>query len=229
MAELRIPDHHKSGLTKLVSLSDKSMEQLISAIEDVSPKFFAKDFAAEIATKVPDILLDDITEIVNVLVSLLHSSFQYEIPSDELAHDVVEAMAQTSIQELQLSTAKQDSFRQQLAKFFTIDPLLVVSKAVTVLQSNENSFCSTRIVTDIRRVFGSNPGMAPKAAVIVHSLKLNYHHEGELKDFYIAMDTDDIKTLRDVLERADLKAESLKSIINNAGITYLDPEDTDTK
>lgn len=229
MAELRIPDRHKNGLLKLVGLSDNSIKRLTSAIEGLRPKLFPEDLSVEIAIKVPEVLPDDIIEIIKVLVSLLYSGFHHEIPPEELAHDVIEAMGESGIKELQLPPAKQESLRQRLVKLFTIESLLIVSKALTVLQSNENTFCGARIVTDVRPVFGSDPGIAPNAAVIVHSLNLNYHHDGQLKDFYIAMDTADIKTLRDVLDRADSKTQSLESILKKSGVTYLDPQDRGTK
>ena len=60
---------------------------------------------------------------------------------------------------------------------------------------------------------------------MVHMLNLSYHHEGELKELYIAMDTLDVEVLREVLDRADLKRQSLKSLLKKLGVTYLDPHD----
>jgi hypothetical protein len=222
MAELKIPERYKGGLIKLLSLPDKSLEELISALERVRPKLFSEDLSVEIISKVQGVSPDDLIEIIETLFSLCFAGQHHETPPEELAEEVIAAMAESGIEGLPLSKENQKSFKHRLIRLFEVETLLIVAKALGVLQDNENTFCEARILTDMRPVFGSDPGTAPNAAVIVHILKFSYHHESELKDFYIALDTADIEALRKVLDRADLKAQSLKSVLEKAGITYLD-------
>jgi len=222
MTELKIPERYKGGLIKLVSLPDKSLEGLISALERVHPKLFPEDLSVELISKVQAISPDDLIEIIDTLFSLCVTGQHDETPPEELAEEIIGAMAESEIKDLQLSKDEQESFKHRLIRLFKIETLLIVAKALGVLQDNENTFCGARILTDMRPVFGSDPGTAPNAAVIVHILKLSYHHESELKDFYIALDTADIEALRKVLDRADLKAQCLKSVLEKAGIRYLD-------
>ena len=81
-----------------------------------------------------------------------------------------------------------------------------------------------KILTDVRYVFQTNPEEEPFGAVIVHTLKLSYHENDDHKDFYIAMDDDDLIKIRDVLDRADAKANILASKLENAKISYLGNE-----
>ena len=61
---------------------------------------------------------------------------------------------------------------------------------------------------------------------MVHMLDLSYHKKnGDLKHLYVAMDSLDIETLREALDRADMKAESLKPLIKKAGVEFLDPSE----
>jgi hypothetical protein len=46
------------------------------------------------------------------------------------------------------------------------------------------------------------------------------HHE----EFFLTLNTEDIRELREVLERAEGKAETLKNVFHSAGMTYLGPE-----
>ena len=64
-------------------------------------------------------------------------------------------------------------------------------------------------MTDVRPVFGSDTKAPPAAAVLVHMLDLSYQKDGDIKHLYIAMDSMDIDTLRETLDRAETKAESL--------------------
>jgi len=60
---------------------------------------------------------------------------------------------------------------------------------------------------------------------MVHMLDLGYHKNGELKHLYIAMDSLDIDILREALDRAESKTNSLKPLIKKAGMEFLDPSE----
>jgi len=52
-------------------------------------------------------------------------------------------------------------------------------------------------------------------------LKLDYHKQGSRKDheeFYIALDAEDLDTLRRIIDRAEVKAKTLASSINNVHV-----------
>jgi hypothetical protein len=80
-----------------------------------------------------------------------------------------------------------------------------------------------RILTDIRPVFGATDD-PPIAAVVVHTLRLSFFEDNESKEFFISLDAEDLRTLRDQLDRASSKAESLKEVIDKTGIDYVDTE-----
>ena len=225
MAELTIPERHKSGLIKLLRLPDNLIDQIISAFEGVTPKFHPEALSEEVISKVKGVSSDDLIEITNALLSLNSHRVRDDTSSEELAGEVVRAILETEIKDIKLSVDNQESFKQRLIRFFNIEPLVIAAKATDVLLSHENVFCGARIFTDVRPVFGSDPRVAPNAAVMVHMLNLSYHHEGELKELYIAMDTLDVEMLREVLDRADLKRQSLKSLLKKLGVTDLDPHD----
>jgi hypothetical protein len=56
----------------------------------------------------------------------------------------------------------------------------------------------------------------------VHSLKLVYRSEGVPRDFYVALDSQDVKSLLDVLQRAVSKEESLRGLVEEKGLTILE-------
>jgi len=82
-----------------------------------------------------------------------------------------------------------------------------------------------RILTDVRPVFEpSAPEAAPAGAVIVHTLKISYRGDNSAKDFFVALDSEDVRQLTEQLERARSKAESLKSVLKAAEVPYIDAE-----
>jgi hypothetical protein len=220
MADLSIPTRHKNGVVKLLKLSEDSFSQIISAFEGVGPKLFPDDLSTQVLSKIRGVSPEDLSEIIAMIMSLSSHRAHDESTAEELAEQVIQAAIGSDIR-----IESRNAFKDRLVKFFELDTLLVSAKALGILQSNENLFCSARILTDVRPVFGSDPNISPTAAVMVHMLDLGYHKNGELKHLYIAMDSLDIDILREALDRAESKAESLKLLIKKAGMEFLDPSE----
>jgi hypothetical protein len=48
--------------------------------------------------------------------------------------------------------------------------------------------------------------------VIVHLLKLGYHSAAQKhQEFFVSLDSDDLRTLRNLIDRAEAKSKSLKA------------------
>lgn len=95
-------------------------------------------------------------------------------------------------------------------------------KANDLLVQNERNFLSAKIISDIRSVFKEDEvGEKPLAAVISHTLKIEFAQEGEKSAFYIGIDESELIELRRALERAEDKACVLRNQINLLGIPYI--------
>jgi hypothetical protein len=67
----------------------------------------------------------------------------------------------------------------------------------------------------------SSPDEEPYGAVIVHLLKLSYHEDGDHKEFFVALDDADLKHLKEVIERAERKAKTLRGKLKAGATMYL--------
>ena len=223
MADLTIPERHRNGVVKLLKLSEDSFSQMVSALEGVGPKLFPDNLSSQMISKIKGVSPEDVSEIVTTIMTLSSHRMHDDSTAEELAEQVVQAAIEANIPIK--SDKERITFKYRLLKFFELNTLFVSAKALGILLSNENLFCSARILTDIRPVFGTDPTVAPTAIVMVHMLDLGYHKDGELKHLYIAMDSIDIDTLREALNRAEMKAESLKPLMKKAGVEFLDPSE----
>ncbi|TMA87105.1 MAG: hypothetical protein E6J74_30625 [Deltaproteobacteria bacterium] len=223
MADLTIPERHRNGVVKLLELSEDSFSQMVSALEGVGPKLFPDNLSSQMISKIKGVSPEDVSEIITTIMSLSSHRMHDDSTAEELAEQVVQAAIEANIPIK--SDKERITFKDRLLKFFELNTLFVSAKALGILLSNENLFCSARILTDIRPVFGTDPTVAPTAIVMVHMLDLGYHKDGELKHLYIAMDSIDIDTLREALNRAEMKAESLKPLMKKAGVEFLDPSE----
>ena len=128
--------------------------------------FFLIDLSIEVASKIKGVPPGDIAEILDTILSLYFSGFHHDMPPEQLAGDVIEAMLETQMEEFQLSNEKQEWFKERLIRVFKIETLLVVAKALGVLQDNEKTFCGARILTDIRPVFAPIPLLLRKQPLL---------------------------------------------------------------
>ena len=143
-----------------------------------------------------------------------------EVPLEEFATDVCEALVEHS--DLKLEEVPQ--FRERLTRVLDIETLNIAAKASILLDEHEHLFCSVRIITDARPVYGKSVSEPPEAMVITHILKIDYHGAGgRLHEMYIGLGSNDIKELRNALDRAEEKAKSLQAAFEASKIKFIDP------
>lgn len=224
MSSLVIPEEYEVGFAKLIALDPPEMERLLEELSKGPMVLRPTALATKLAERlIGSIDGDDLEEIIQALVSLYYIGEGFE-RKDEFAEEIVEAIEDSDSEILSLPEPDRERFKQQLIKFLDIDSLRIAAKALFLLHEYERVFCDARVMTDIRPIFGSRPDEPPKAALIVHTLKLNYHDATGLKEFYISMDSDEMDELMFALDRADLKAKSLRTVLDEAKLSRVDGE-----
>ena len=221
---LRIPKQYKNGLAKLISIEDKSIQELLRAIENISPAVYLKDITEDAAAQISTIPPDAVRDIITVVHSLYSLKSGADVPTSEFVEDLIEGMNQSEFDELNIQGDNRERFKQHLIQLLSVDSFYIASKAHGLLFEFERNLLDSRILTDIRPIFGDQSDVALDAAVVVHTLRLGYYEGDQTKEFYVTLDVKDIQELIDALKRAQSKAENLKSVLERAGITYLKVE-----
>jgi hypothetical protein len=224
MARLRIPREGEIGLKKLAALDDDSVRELASTLREIPPLLSPTELYSKVASKVDTIPRRDIDDIVGVLLPLHLIRERRNVSLPEIAEDVCQSMDSGDDSELRLSGEDRERFKNNLIELLNVESVRLGSKALEMLFENQRSFLGARIVTEVRPIFGPDPEDTPPGALIVHMLKITYREEGEDKEFFVALDTTDIDALRNVLDRADKKTESLKGFLEKTRVSYIDPE-----
>lgn len=104
------------------------------------------------------------------------------------------------------------------------NPFLVSTKALDVVSEQERSLCRARIITDVRPVFSDDAGKPPQAFVAVHALRMSYHSSDELHEFFVTMTVEDLSELRILIDRAITKDATLKALMQQKDLPWLEPE-----
>ena len=210
---INIPREDAEELIQLIKLSDEETQQLIDALGNTKPRLSPIKFASEVFSKIPTIHHGiDLVRVITTLYSV-RSSTDLNIP--EYIQVVQESVQAAGVGEnTKINDEQWILFRTRLDTLLKLDqPLSVVSKASSLMTEQENNFHEARILTDLRPIFSENTREPPNAGVIIHQLKISYHQEGRIREFFVALDASDIKQLRGVLQRAEEKEKSLISSI----------------
>lgn len=224
-APLTVPRRYQVGFAKIRDLDDTSAHELLTALQKLPSTVDPASLSSAIATAVNTIAASDIEEIVPAILQIYSIREVSEESVPEVAEGIARGMEEVVSRRLKSSEEQRDSFQARLAELLSINSLSVIVRAGGLFFENEHSLRQTRIITDIRPVFEQEHRQAPpKGAVIVHTLKVSYWADGEAKDFFVALDSGDIRKLLEQLEWADSKAESLKAVLDAAQVPYIDAE-----
>lgn len=217
MKELIIPDTQIAGLTALHSLSDFAFNKFLERISE--PALPSQLELTHELAKVTASSTAKIFSIVNTLISLHEVSQTDNVLVEELATDVAGVFGK----KLGLGPDDVAKFQKRVeTSLQKTEKFAIFVKARSVLTDNQRTFLECRILSDIRAVYTGEPDTTPAAAVILHTLKLVYWNNFQKEEFFVTLDTQDLKLLRSSLERAEKKTESLAGLVNKAGIVYVD-------
>lgn len=213
MTALNVPKSDRRALAVLRELPESSFGQLVTEL----------DHSPTSVPKIPNLSADDATGLFEMITSLHRVRAYGEVPTDEFISDICESLFEHN----DLPRNAESAFRERLTKVLESEPLSIAGKAVALHTEYENLFCSARILTDARPVYGKNPADPPAAMIINHTLKIDYHTGagGRISEFYVALGSQDLQELQDTLVRADQKAKSLGAVIANANIRLIDPQE----
>jgi len=221
MARIKVPERHFEGIAKILSLADEAFQELLVALAKLPTKLYPKDLLTKAISGVRDIPPDSAGIITDAVVSLCMNRARSDKNTLDYVSEVTQSIEESGSKTLKLSTETKEILRSRFAKILDVKPLTVSMKATNLFFEYERSFSSARVLTDIRPVFDAKADSPLDAAIIVHTLSIHYHQNGH-KEFFVAMDDEDVQMLLDVLERAQVKAKSLKQTLVSAKITCVD-------
>jgi len=105
------------------------------------------------------------------------------------------------------------------------DTVGVAAKAGPVMTEHERIFEDARILTDVRLIFHPDLSEKPSTAVVVHMLRLTTRDMlGHRQAQYFALDSNDIRFMQQLLDRAIKKEETLKQLMKSSTVEIIEPK-----
>lgn len=218
----RIPEQFHKQLEDFIHLESRDAEKLISAIEQTPPTLRKEDFVRGVRSRL-DLPLDKVDGLISLLISLYLARADTDLTIHEFVTLIVTAVESISALRGRVSDIEWANFKRNLSTLLSQEQTLgVVSKGAFLQTQHSCLFQEARLFTDLRPVFETQPDKLPRAGLITHELKITYRQGDEVKDFFVAMDSEDIRKLGAVLDRAREKERSLRQLLEKASITIIE-------
>jgi len=206
MAKFRVPKGLKAGISSYSKLPDSIKNDLDNAIQEspigLSPPALSEYLIKHV--KIQEEVLEEILDLFFALLSIKGDNDNI----DEILIDVEKSISGKDIDE---------STKQHLKKLLSNDNVInVTRKAYGLAFDRQNIISSTKIITDVRPIFGIDDDEEYLGSLIIHNLKIVFHEHGEHKEIYYALDKEDLKRLKEDILRAEKKEQIIQQQLNDS-------------
>lgn len=199
-------------------MTETAFRQLLEALEGATPRLRNESLGPAVRDKTSDPVLTE------ALVEILSEMALVRITNE----DTVQSFVDSIVEALEANPKsalgdERESLRSRLTKLLNLPSVALPAKGRFLLIDHANYMHSARIFTDIRPVFGDDVHQSPATALVVHTLKMQYHQgEADTRNFFVVLDSADLDELSSVIERARAKEKSVKVLLESTGMIPLE-------
>ena len=225
---LTVPPSQITFVKKFLDLPEAQFQGFLAALSSAGPHFNVDDLSHEVSGHL-DLPKDMVEGMVRVLGSLYLTKDSQDISIEPfLDQDVFPALRKAETFSKDKADAQWERLRKFLVAALSLENTVgTAAKAGYVLTQHERIFSSARVLTDVRPIFHQDISEKPGSALIIHMLRMTQRdNHGHLTDEYFALDSNDIRKLRALIERAIKKEETLRGLMKDARVSVLDPKET---
>jgi len=210
-----IPERYEQGFKNISGFSDSEFSSIKNSLLDGAYNSSLQG----LAHKISQITNLDYEDIFQAFISI--GSLNPVLENTEIVEEVVNDI--TALAKSEGITKDSGIFRERIDFLIKNDQIFLAAKAYDLARESANIYIDARIVTDLRPIFGINVEEEPHGSIILHTLHLHYqdHKESDHKDLFITLDINDIKTLKDLLIRAEKKESSLQQFLKKSALSDL--------
>jgi hypothetical protein len=217
MPEIRIPEEQCKSLAKLARLSEPQVNELVLVVEG----FPAATTFKELSNRVPGKLTTlDPAEVKGFLETVFSMHMVRAYFDSSVADFLKEILLALGKEGEALTSGDRERLVTILNRLLDVKSLATSAKAHALQREHLLVLHDTRILCDLRPVFES-PSEPPVGLVVAYTLHIVFHKGTHHEDIYFALDANDVAKLRAVVERAELKASSLKLLLSEKGLNQV--------
>ncbi|MDP7738996.1 hypothetical protein [Mycobacterium paragordonae] len=210
LSAVRIPKDGVPVLQRVAQLGDDVANALIEALSSDQIRSISAVVAAVTGVVKDQWSEDEVAAFVGNLVSMSTLGTSHDYPPDELAGKISELVGQS------LDEDEKKQLPGRLTALLSARSFRAFSKAIDVSRETDRVLNVSRILSDVRPVFGQDAAEDPLGALVVHTLRIDYYEQGEVKTDSFTLNAKDLEQLKDAIERAEEKERTLSRILKRA-------------
>jgi len=215
---LTIPERFHQGFKYFFDLTDKKQDALIKTINDLQMGLSPSKITEEISQKLK---LDKsrTEEIVDVLFSLIRAKESFDDDLELFVDRIVDALEGAKI----VKAKPKKKLSDLLFKFLNLrGSFYFTFKGIDLSTERQKILSESKIFTDIRPIFGDSKDYNINCSLIIHNLKIEYFEDAKQKNIFFALDSKDLKDLKDIIIRAQEKEKAIEKQYKKSNISFLE-------
>lgn len=221
-ASLRVPDSRVQSFDLLSEMTEEAFKELFMETAKNGNVVYSDEVIHQLSSRVKLTSKKDIFNVFKTILSLFTPIVTSGKSVSEFVEDLILALKR-KVDEPR-DDKKIDILRVRLNQMLKIPTLSVMAKAANVTYDNEKSYISSRVISEIRPVFGLEDDSI-NGVVLTHTLKLEYEEGyGERNVLYVALDSKDLEELIAKLEREKNKSSKIQGLLEKGSINLIEIE-----
>jgi hypothetical protein len=219
LSSIRMPREALAVLQRVADLDEAHSEALIVGLSTSRARNLSA-LKGAVKSSLGDVWHgdDDIDSFIGHFMSMLALGGTHNFSTDELVKVIMQSARPVTEKE----PANRTVLASRLAALLEAPDLVAVSKAADIVTEYDHVLHLSRIITDIRPVFGNSANNDPIGAVIVHQLRIGFIDENRVRTISFALDAQDLASLKRAVDRAADKQNALSSTLERAGVPEFD-------
>jgi len=221
-----IPEDAYGPIRDLVEMPPEDFDAFMAGLTSAAPSFSTFALSRQISrSAAPRLSRSLVSALVNEIMTLEYLKQDSDMPPKDFASAIAASALEAASNEFKFTLEDASILTERLSRIFTSDHVLeLTTKSNAVMTDCDNLFYNAKILTDARPIFNDDASKI-EGVGLIHVLRLHYDHNQNHEDFFIALDSIDLKKLRLVIDRAEQKAKVLQAMFKANNIVYLDVEE----
>lgn len=222
MPRFRIPESELPDFKKIYQASDEWFGGLLEGFRKIPVGSLPSTITRGLSKEIPG-PLDELQGIVGMLFGVMSGWERYpQYSAGDLARDLAQDFARQEEVDASKDSEKLSVLARRLETLLRVDNLRVTVKAINLYRDFGKTFESASVATDIRPVFGVDGKLNILGGLVVHTMRIDFGEEDQSKRIYMSLDSEDLKDLRDVVDRALEKEKSIRTDFERRGLGFID-------
>lgn len=211
---LSVSKETRQRLAKLGGLTDDGFDELLEFMRSQAEQFASLGNVREAASGLQH-CASEAADIVHAVMPLLLRHVSDGRTPSEVTAAVLAAYKRNPDPDLLVNAKDVAIFKKRLLAILADNQIALKTKAMALVGERSAVLHQAKIISDVRPVFASSKSKidAVEAFSIIHTLVLTYVQDGEYVKSFVALDSADLTSLKEIIDRAQSKERALSKFL----------------